>query len=368
MFRDIGLKVVNVNQDRETDYAQHSVLTNQLSWKSVITNFLGPSMFNSQKVFLLLKYFKKYSDISTVVTDLDLSAVVAASMAKKKVILVTERYGSTISLIPPKNLKEAGFKFNNIEISEIQTAMRELFEWCLNLTDLIVTDCPYDSSLDNNTYFKSLLDKGKAKFVGPMIRDTTKFSPKTKQEVFSKLGLPVDAILITASIGGTAMFIENKKRMQNFYIQVFKKLHNWNPNIRMLLLARDNDLEVPKGIISLKYLPDWFSLLQASDLVLAHPGWITVTELSSLRVPSIFCLSSPKEYHEWDEFVRLKDFGFVTNFNLNERNLLIDAKTLLTSTENRHHLFNNAYQTVAPFNNGTETVSRMIHTIANERK
>lgn len=92
MFRTLGLKVININDSKEVDYAEKSVLSEQLNWESVITKFLGPSMFNSRKVFLLLKYFKKYSSISTVVTDLDLSAVVAASIAHKRIVLITERY------------------------------------------------------------------------------------------------------------------------------------------------------------------------------------------------------------------------------------------------------------------------------------
>ena len=236
MFRTLGLKVININDSKEVDYAEKSVLSEQLNWESVITKFLGPSMFNSRKVFLLLKYFKKYSSISTIVTDLDLSAVVAASIAHKKIVLITERYGSTISLISPSKLKEAGFTFNNEEMSEIQTAMRELFDWCIDLTDLVVTDCPYDDCQDKNTHFKALLDSGKAKFVGPMIRDIPIFSSETKQKVFSSLNIQPNSILITASIGGTSMFVENKKHMQDFYIEVFKGLHKWNPNVRINVL------------------------------------------------------------------------------------------------------------------------------------
>ncbi len=370
MFKDAGIKVIDVNKNesKDLDYSDRSVLSNVLNWDNVITKFLGPSMFNSEKVFLLLKYFEKYKNISTVVTDLDLSAIVAGSIARKKIVLITERYGSTISLISSDKLKNAGFSFEENEMNGIQKTMKELFDWCLDLTDLIITDCPYNELQDDKTYFKKLLDNGKAKFVGPIIRDKKIFSPKIKRKIFSSLNIPFNSILITASIGGTSMFVEDKKKMQNFYLEVFDELHKWNSNIKMLLLSRDNSLKVPDGVISLKYLPNWYSLLQSSDLVLAHPGWITVTELSALQIPAIFCLSSPKEYHEWDEFIRLQDFGFITNFELDKNKLVSDSKKVLTSEKTKQKLFRSAYKKVAPTVNGSRVTAKLIHNISIERR
>lgn len=88
--------------------------------------------------------------------------------------------------------------------------------------------------------------------------------------------------------------------MQQSFITTFNNIHQTKSNTKMVLLARDN-LKVPKGVICMNYLPNWYGLLKTCNLVITHPGWITVTELSSLMVPAIFSISSKREYHEWDE-------------------------------------------------------------------
>jgi hypothetical protein len=51
-------------------------------------------------------------------------------------------------------------------------------------------------------------------------------------------------------------------------------------------------------------------LLQEADVLLSAPGWITVTEVAALRVPTVFVLGSLAEYHEVEASDRLGRLGF----------------------------------------------------------
>ena len=154
------------------------------------------------------------------------------------------------------------------------------------------------------------------------------------------------------------MFVENKVAMQEAYVKLFKELHQGNSSLKMVLLAREK-FEVPEGMVCLDYLPDWYGLLKRSDLMLSHPGWISVTELSALKVPAIFVLSSKKEYHEWEEIKKLKNLGFKTNIGLNLAELKKEVSPFIENKEDKEELLK-GYEKVAPWTNGAELAAENI--------
>lgn len=99
-----------------------------------------------------------------------------------------------------------------------------------------------------------------------------------------------------------------------------------------------------------------------SNLVIAHPGWITVTEISALKIPAIYVLSSKKEYHEWDELIRLETLGLETDVGLNVTNIVKVAEKIL---EHKGYIqkYSNDCSVIAPWANGAEKAANIIQGI-----
>ena len=53
----------------------------------------------------------------------------------------------------------------------------------------------------------------------------------------------------------------------------------------------------------------WKKLIEKSALLVSHPGWITVTEVSKLNIPTLFYLPNFMEYHEVEAYRRLECLG-----------------------------------------------------------
>lgn len=358
LFNSIGVKTINVSQDGKNDYSKGSILKKDLNWDSLMNNFLGPTIFNSQKIIMLVRLFTR-NKIDLVVSDLDVSAIAAAKICGIQSVLVTERFELPIAKFKKKDLENAGFKVDKSDFIDIHNVAQKTFDWGLDNATKVVTDCPYVDKLDNKLHFKKLLSQEHAVFVGPIIReDTNNFN---KDDIRKKLSVKKDDFLIVAAVGGTTMFAEDKQKMQQSFITTFSNIHQINPNTKMVLLARDN-LEVPEGIICMSYLPDWYGLLKSCDLVLTHPGWITVTELSSLKIPAIFSISSKREYHEWDELIRLSELGYSTNLGCNSKILTERILELIGNPQKLPNLTAH-YSKVAPWSNGAYRVANLINNI-----
>ncbi|SYW14261.1 glycosyltransferase family 28 protein [Oenococcus oeni] len=355
LFNSIGVKTINVSQDNKSDYSKGSILRHELNWDSLMNNFLGPTIFNSQKILMLVRLFTK-NNTDLVVSDLDISAIAAAKICNIKSILVTERFELPIAKFKKTDFENAGFKVNETEFIDIHNVAQKTFDWGLDNSTKVVTDCPYVAKLDNNLHFKKLLSQKHAVFVGPIIRE--KNNNFDKNNIRRKLGIKKDDFLIVAAVGGTTMFSEDKQKMQQSFITTFNNIHQTNPNTKMVLLARDN-LKVPKGVICMTYLPNWYGLLKSCDLVLTHPGWITVTELSSLMVPAIFSISSKREYHEWDELIRLSELGYSTDVGCNPKVLTNKIKELIGDPKILSSL-TTPYSKVAPWSNGAYRIANII--------
>lgn len=167
MFESIGASVIDMSQGRQLDYSKGFILTSKLNWNSLINGFLGPTIFNSAKILFLINLFNEQK-IDLVISDLDISAIVAANFCGIKSILVSERYELPISKFTNDDLKNAGFEIDSKEVTEVHKVIKNVFDWGLDNATRVVTDCPYVDKLDKKLHFKDLLDDGHAIFVGPI--------------------------------------------------------------------------------------------------------------------------------------------------------------------------------------------------------
>jgi len=317
----------------------------------MVDDFLSPTFFDSKRILLLMRWFFEKSP-NVVVSDFDISAIEAASKLNIPSVLITERYNSPIVNISDETLESAGFFLDKREVSLIRKVMDSIFTNAANKCIKIFTDKPYVKELDQGTLAEKLMDMGKMEFSGPIIRPINQ--AVDKQQERQKYGATKDDFLIVATIGGTTMFRENYIKMRDSYIDLFLKLRQKNEKVRMVLLARDK-IKVPPGMVCLDYLPDWIALLKSADLLIAHPGWITVTEVSAIGVPTIFYLSSAKEYHEWETYQRLKWLGYYVHEGHDMDDLM--AKTLKISKTKEKNRLKKAYKRIAPHCDGAKRVT-----------
>lgn len=151
-----------------------------------------------------------------------------------------------------------------------------------------------------------------------------------------------------ATVGGTTMHLKNKQALIDCYLDVYERLRGGRyPALEMVLIGREK-IDVPPGVHSLDYLPDWMPLIRDAALLLVPPGWITVTEICALGIPAVFVLSSYSEYHEIEPFERLTAFGFVTHLGTDAVDLAVKAEGLINSPPNAVAILREKYRVVAP--------------------
>ncbi|MGN9863483.1 glycosyltransferase [Bacillus swezeyi] len=328
LFESIGAEVINFNPKRIVNYSKKSHLEEELTWETMINQYFSETFFNGS---VILKYMSLFSEQKpdVIVSDYNINASIAACLLNIKHVFVTERFNFTLVDVSNELLKKGGFRVNDQELDSARKSMNSLFKWLGNNTEFILTDKPYVEEMDRNSLIKTFFNEGKAHFVGPMIRSFEQESDFS----FSSLGIKEEAFpLITATVSGTTMFKENKKKLVTLYIEMFQKIKKHHPGAQMVLLAREN-IEVPEGILSIPYISNWIPLLKKSDVLLSHPGWITVTEISSLGVPAIFCLASFKEYHEAEAYLRLDKLGYQTHYGFDLDSLVEKVNSTITNRE-----------------------------------
>ncbi|MGG3574655.1 glycosyltransferase [Bacillus gobiensis] len=356
LIENIGAQVINFNPERVVNYSKKSHLEEELTWQTMINQYFSDTFFNGS---VILKYMSLFSENKpdVVVSDYNINASIAACMLNIKHVFVTERFNFTLVDVSNELLKKGGFRLNEAELDSARTSMNELFKWLGNNTELILTDKPYVEEMDRNSLIKTFFDEGKAHFVGPMIRS---IEQKEDPSFFSSLGINEEAFpLITATVSGTTMFKENKKKLLDLYIDMFQKIKKDYPQAQMVLLAREN-LVVPEGILSLPYISNWIPLLKKSNVLLSHPGWITVTEISAMGIPAIFCLASFKEYHEAEAYLRLDKLGYQTHYGFDLDSLV----EKVDSTINNKDLVISIYKNVYEDSNGASKASDYILSVA----
>ncbi|GMR67063.1 glycosyltransferase [Bacillus sp. MN7755] len=352
MFDEIGVKVVNFNPNDLVDYSKKSHLSDNLNWNTMIKDYFVDTFYNGNKILKYMNLFNEYKP-DVVVSDYNINATLAAINLNLKNVFVTERYNFTLVDVPNEKLFEGGFEVSSDEMDQARETLNQLFgQMCKNI-DLILTDKPYVKEMDQGSFMEQYLQNQKAHFVGPMIRP----NQLSSNEIRKELGLGNGPIIV-ATVSGTTMFEENKKLLLDAFIQLFSEMKSKQNDLEMVLLGR-SEMEVPEGIHSIPYLPNWIPLLQEASVLLAHPGWITVTEVASLKVPAIFCLASYKEYHESEAYDRLQKLGFETNYGGNLPELIKKVETLIQNEEAVTTLLEK-YEKIAPGVNGAAKAANHI--------
>lgn len=352
MFDEIGVKVVNFNPNDLVDYSKKSHLSDKLNWNTMIKDYFVDTFYNGNKILKYMNLFNEYKP-DVVVSDYNINATLAAINLNLKNVFVTERYNFTLVDVPNEKLFEGGFEVSSDEMDQARETLNQLFgQMCKNI-DLILTDKPYVKEMDQGSFMEQYLQNQKAHFVGPMIRP----NQLSSNEIRKELGLGNGPIIV-ATVSGTTMFEENKKLLLDAFIQLFSEMKSKQNDLEMVLLGR-SEMEVPEGIHSIPYLPNWIPLLQEASILLAHPGWITVTEVASLKVPAIFCLASYKEYHESEAYDRLQKLGFETNYGGNLPELIEKVEDLIQNKESVTSLLEN-YGKMVPNGNGAAKAANHI--------
>lgn len=357
MFEEIDVEVVNFTPNEITDFSKKSNLSKELHWETMVGKYFTSNFFNGNKILKYMNLLSQYKP-SLVVSDYNINATMAAGHLNIKNIFVTERYNFTLVDVSNEQLEKGGFSVNRNELNEARIVLNQLFNSLCSKVDLILTDKPYVESMDKGSFMEKYLEEGKALFVGPMIRELPTYDTNIRKE----MGLE-DGKIIVATVSGTTMFTENKDLLLNSYIQMYSELRKQHSDLEMVLLGR-SEVDVPDGVHSIPYLPNWIPLLQEASLLFAHPGWITATEIASLKVPTVFCLSSYSEYHEVEAYERLKNLNFATNYGGNVDDLIQTAEPLLSDPSAVEALLDN-YTSLAYDNQGSKRAAKHILSLLN---
>lgn len=350
LYKNLGCNVITLPSNIK-DHSKISHLTKEFNWETYIEKYISASFLNCS---LILKYTSIYLEEKPdlVVSDYNLSASAAAHIGDFNHALVTERYDFTLFQISNDELKEAGFIVNCNEIDNARKSLHTLFEGIIRSAKIILTDKPYLPDFDKDTAIGHALDKGKVKFVGPMIRDIPYKNKTNKTELSKLLNIKIsyNDIIIVASVGGTTMFVENKNKLIKTYIDLYGNLHKKIKNLKMILICREK-IDAPNGVYVYDYIPNWLPLLNRANILLSAPGWITATEIALLKIPVIFILSDLSEYHEVEASKRLKSLGFNSYINPNIDFL---SKEVFKIINNNNFIDIKPYTLLAPYSDGAE--------------
>ncbi|MFI6444172.1 hypothetical protein [Kitasatospora sp. NPDC050543] len=308
LFTQAGVKVVDLAGGKPVDYATRSNLGRRMDWPGYIGGYLAPAFVNGERILHYLALIQEHRP-DLVVSDYNMSASMAASILGTPHALVTERYDFTLCQLDDETLVAGGFDIDKEDLRRGRGALHACFEWIVNSAEVVLTDKPPVGELDEGTpVARALGEGGHAVFTGPMVR---RFPERRDgAEIRAELGIPAGPLMV-GSVGGTTMFLENKQRVIDCYLEAYRILRETRPDLRFVLLGREQ-VDAPEEVIQLDYLPDWMPLLQEADVLLSAPGWITVTEVAAMRIPTVFVLGSLSEYHEVEAARRLELLGFPT--------------------------------------------------------
>jgi hypothetical protein len=355
LYEAAGADVVDISKSR-VDYATHSNLSPAFDWAGYIRDYLVPTFLNGERILDYLAWYEQLRP-DLVVSDYNTNASLGAVLGGHRHALVTERYDFTLSQIDDATLEEAGFTISAADLARARAALRKVFDVIVRTAVQVLTDKPYVEELDADTALARALECGSAHFVGPMIREVPVRADNVRGGVRAQLGLGTGP-LIVASVGGTTMFLENKRRLIDTYLEAFRRLRAERPDLQLVLLGRE-EIEVPSGVVALPYLADWMPLLQEAQLLLSAPGWITVTEIGALRVPTLFVLSSYAEYHEVEALRRLAHLGFSTYVGVDPDGLTPKVASLLGESAAQASALAGCSR-IAPFGSGTGRAGRLL--------
>lgn len=322
LFAESGIDVIDI-AGTPIDYSRKSNLTKQLDWNHYIGGYIANTFLSGERILFYLSLIEERKP-ELVVSDYNMAACIAAIVSDLPFVFVTERYDFTLCQLNDDELRRGGFDLNPHDLCRARSALHRQFEWIIQEATFALTDKPYVPSLDSGTPIEAAMLAGKAHFVGPMIREPSTDNVNTVRQ---DLGIGNSPFLV-ASISGTTMFEESKHGVIRAYLETHSILRRENPNLKLVLLGREN-IDAGEGVISVPYLPGWMGLLSQAALFLSAPGWISVTEVAALHVPTLFVLPSNSEYHEIEALRRLSLLGFPTYLGQSGSDLALAAQAEL---------------------------------------
>lgn len=337
LFESAGIEVIDLSPTGIIDYSVSSHLERNLDWNTMIKNYFVPTFFNGDKILRYLDIFDK-EKVDAIISDYNINASVAAILSGTKNVFVTERHNFTLVDVEEQDLIDGGFNVNTNEIGEAKRTLNNAFDWIMQNTDLIITDKPYLKEMDSGKLIEKYFSSGKAHFVGPIYS-----ARKAKKLELEKYGIDPQKPYIVGTVSGTTMIKEDKEKNIKVYVDVYKEVKKQIEGLQLILLG---NISVPKteGVHVIPYMPNWTSLIENSVLLVSHPGWITVTEVSKLNIPTLFYLPNFMEYHEVEAFRRLECLGLPVFVGNNVKNF---ADKIIKVIKNKETMYK-GYSVLAP--------------------
>ncbi|MFJ8436016.1 hypothetical protein ACIQ9P_32420 [Kitasatospora sp. NPDC094019] len=353
LFAEAGVTVVDLEAGRPVDYATKSNLGHRMDWDGYIGGYLAPAFVNGERILRYLAVIQDHRP-DLVVSDYNMSASMAAEILGAPHALITERYDFTLYQLDDRTLIDGGFDIEPEDLRRGRQALHACFEWIVSGAEVVLTDKPLVAELDEGTALaRALGPGGNAVFTGPMVRRVP--PPGNGAKVRADLGIPQGPLMV-GSVGGTTMFLENKQKVIDCYLAAYELLREQYPDLQFVLLGRE-PVPAPESVIQLPYLPEWMPLLRESNVLLSAPGWITVTEVATMRIPTVFVLGSLSEYHEVEAARRLDRLGFPTCVEPTAEQLARTVAPLLAVRPD-HDAPTPAQLAVAPDGPGTALAAR----------
>lgn len=350
LFEKEKIAVIDIEPRGVVDYSKDSHLSKFLDWESMISNYFVPTFFNGDKILKYLIFIREQK-ASLLISDYNINASIAASICGIKSVFVTERHNFTLVDVSVEDLEAGGFEVRRPEIESVQKELNILFRWLIENTDLIITDKLFLDSFRSDRALKKL--RHKVHFTGSIYTERE----ASEKLDFEQLKIDLENPYIIGTVSSTTMFSEDKKKNLDFYRDTFKELKKEIPKLQLVLLGTSSTPERRNDVINLPYLPNWRELLERSSLLISHPGWITVTEVAYLDIPTVFYLSSYMEYHELEAYKRLKETGLPVfeGYNVSE------FCSLLQSVLKHGFNFEKSYKLLNPNQNGAEKATKLIY-------
>ncbi|MGM0213177.1 glycosyltransferase [Enterococcus sp. AZ109] len=352
LFEKAGIEVIDLNPTGIIGYSNKSHLSRTLNWKTMITNYFIPTFFNGDKI---LKYVDLINAIEPdlLISDYNINASIAGITTNTKSVFVTERHNFTLVDVEINDLISGGFDVDIPEITAAQNDLNRLFSWLIENTDLVITDKVFLETFKSDV---QLSNNDKVHFVGSMYVERE----DTEAIDFKSLLINRNDPYIVGTVSNTTMLEEDKFKNLEVYINTFKRLKTFIPNLQLVLLGTSEKPKRDSGIVYLPYLPNWKTLIENSNLLVSHPGWITVTEVAYLHVPTVFYLPNFMEYHEVEAYRRLEQLGLpvFSGYNTNKFSNII-LEILQTDKDN---LFL-GYEALCPSEDGVDKAIGLINNL-----
>lgn len=342
LFESENIKVIDLNPTGIIDYSTESLLDVKLNWDSMIKKWIVPTFFNGDKILRYMELIME-EEPDYIISDYNTNATVAADLMKVKNIFVTERHNYAVVGVEIDDYKLGGFDVNEKEMFKARRALNATFDWILDNAELIITDKPYIAELDRNKLIHNYVGNKKFHFVGSMYTSRD----KGEKFQFSELGINENAPYIVGTVSGTTMLKEDKEKNIEIYVKVYHKLKEQTSNLQLVLIG-NIDRQHEDGVIIIPYVPNWIQLISNSILLISHPGWITVTEVAKLGIPTLFYLPNFMEYHEVEAY-RLLEYLGVPVFMGDDINKFTERVLSITNSINKRSLYK-GYDVIAPPN------------------